>query len=83
MNPREWTELKFLAREVMREREMEVSACSGKVKYQTRSEAMLAIRPHKRGMVAAYRCPVCHHWHCGQKLRLKRLAEERQRCESR
>lgn len=84
MKPEELSELHYLIhKQVGDSHRLELSACQGKVRYATRTDALRGIRPHKRGMVGVYRCRVCAGWHVGQRLRLKRLAEERTRCVSR
>lgn len=65
MTPREMAELRYLLRVATRNRSKVLAMCSGKVAYQTRSDAELAIRPHKRGEVRSYRCHICHAWHVG------------------
>lgn len=83
MKREDLAELKALLWDIARKRETELSGCSGKVGYLTRSDAIRAIRPHKRRFVHPYRCPICNHWHAGgAKPRLKRLAEERLKCAS-
>lgn len=49
-----------------------LSACSGKVAYATKGEAIRAIERmykrkgnRRRDPMVVYRCPVCHQWHQG------------------
>jgi hypothetical protein len=61
----ELAELRYLIRKATGMHPMRLAGCVGKVGYETRSDAEKAIRPHKRGVISAYRCWSCHRWHVG------------------
>ena len=66
MTPDEWRELQYLAGRVLAKHQEILSSCTGKARFETRSDAMTTIRRRSmREICAPYHCPVCSGWHVG------------------
>ena len=66
-----------------RSQQIEAQACAGKFKFANFGAAMAGVRPHMKGRVEPYRCPVCQCWHVGQPDGKKRQANKRRIREAR
>lgn len=63
MTPAEFSELRYLAQRDMRSRQ---TRCTGKQRFENRSDALRAVSFHIKGLGARpYRCAHCAGWHVG------------------
>ena len=79
MKPEDWNELRNLVRYDARQRIRERSACEGKHRFNTFTEAQRTMRRELRRVARPYHCTDCGGFHIGGLVngRRHRVAQER------